>query len=135
VGAFITAFLSLIGVVVWALKQQLGQSQKIIETLLPAQQITYINHLDKMSETAIAQIDKLAAAYSQQLLQQADFFKQQVANLQIFMQQQAEADRKIYLGTLTEVLVQLRLNQESIHRLSGEEELPRPRKKLPTTPA
>jgi hypothetical protein len=88
-----------------------------------------------MSETAIAQIDKLAAAYSQQLLQQADFFKQQVANLQIFMQQQAEADRKIYLGTLTEVLVQLRLNQESIHRLSGEEELPRPRKKLPTTPA
>jgi predicted PurR-regulated permease PerM len=61
-GAFVTSFLGLVGVVVWIIRQQLGQSQKLIDTI-PEQIKLFVTQMDK----AATQTERLAVSYQEQL--------------------------------------------------------------------
>lgn len=82
IGAFTAAFMSLIGVVVWALKQQLGQSQKIIEQTIPQQQKMFVDQMDKLSQVFREQMDKQASLFLQEAAKERDFFRTQVEFIQ-----------------------------------------------------
>lgn len=82
IGAFTTAFLSLIGVIVWALRQQLSQSQKIIEQTIPQQQKMFVDQMDKLSQVFREQMDKQASLFLQEAAKERDFFRSQVEFIQ-----------------------------------------------------
>lgn len=63
-GAFVTAFLGLVGVVVWIIRQQLGQSQKLIDTI-PDMQKLFVAQMDK----AATQVERLSATHNEQMAQ------------------------------------------------------------------
>ena len=103
VGAFITAFLSLIGVVVWALRQQLSQSQKLIEVTIPAQQATFVTQMDKMAELFRLQMEKSSAAFQSEAQANRDFFQRQLEGVQ-----------RTFLSAHKEIVAWVKANQEAL---------------------
>ncbi len=93
-GAFVMSFLSLIGVVVWIIRQQLGQSQKLIETI-PDMQKLFVSQMDKAAVVA----ERLAATYQDQLAKdRAEYRAAQAEDREFYAKQLDTVSRAFAAG-------------------------------------
>jgi hypothetical protein len=97
-GAFVTAFLSLIGVVVWILRQQLGQSQKLIDTI-PEQIKLFVTQMDK----AATQSERLGLNYQEQIAKLHDQFQVAQTSDREFYARQLDTVTRAFVETQKEV--------------------------------
>ncbi len=110
VGAFVTAFLSLIGVVVWALRQQLQSSQKLIETTIPQQQQTYVAQMDKYA----AQIERIQQSFASGIDRLVDRFREEEAEQRDFHQRQIDNILRTFVDAHKETLSWMRSQSDSL---------------------
>ena len=93
-GAFVTSFLGLVGVVVWIIRQQLGQSQKLIETI-PDMQKMFVAQMDKQT----AQAERLATTYQDQLAKDRADYRAAQAEDREFYAKQLDTIAKAFAAT------------------------------------
>lgn len=100
VGAFITAFLSLISVVVWALRMQLNQSKKLIEETIPELQKAFIERNERLGALYVEQMDKERAANAERMDAARDAHEKEQDEERDVFREEVAAQRTFFLDQL-----------------------------------